>query len=565
MVDSSGSKSRQKTVKCQKFNSSTKCAQAALSKQLLELNEEVLRMPLTCPPTQTCSANVVPEPMDSVTVLAAQLLQDDLISMVPQQQNTHSVLSAQQTSKLSYLLPRLRRLVALTGNSELVKLTREAQHAARKILQYYGSFLDRAPPSTNEYDLVDKFSDNPGEDWKIMSVLDHQMCEFTNRGTQATPDTLAVNNGKVDACTMTRNTSPLVAGESKAVDGMSNNDPDSIKSTQLKQIRIIQELDQPVQAPPENEAHVLDPRSSCGKNTRIPSSGSEQKRLVNFNTHQTYLTQLRRQLAAEQAQTRNLSSQLLNCQRGVEKIRLDYVQREAELQADLRACQDRESQLIKSNTELRNELRLADYQISQLQFRLSLVERLPSSNALSGGVPDAAASDRTLPPDFNGRASRTQSNCTRGPPPCHDFTSGAVHPAENKTRGSYLERNSAMRFDKSQSVDLPFRNSSGLHSVPDGFIAKCTRGLSVTPPERTITPQPDTGVQLQTGHHRRLDECMDAMEDQSIASVTSRSSEDASSLHTTDEMEFRSGLAQLDERINSMRRALLPRNGLDIS
>lgn len=55
---------------------------------------------------------------------------------------------------------------------------------------------------------------------------------------------------------------------------------------------------------------------------------------------------------------------------------------------------------------------------------------------------------------------------------------------------------------------------------------------------------------------------MNRTEDQSMASVTSRSSGD-SSLHTVDEMAFRSGLAQLDERIESMRRALLSRNVLD--
>ncbi|KAA0186008.1 hypothetical protein FBUS_07134 [Fasciolopsis buskii] len=408
-----------------------------LSCQFPDPSEQDVQIISTCLPTRTTLDAMITEPMDPVTILATQLLQEDP-SVIPLQQNNHNVLNVQQTNSLGQLLPRLRKLAVLTGSSELIKLTQQAQNAARKILHYYGSFLDRAPPPVNEYPFVDNPCGDPTEDRMCQSAVDCQKRNSMSRGTQATADVFSRNIEKVDASTTTRDAPSFTLEESRMSNGMSKNNAQSTQSKHVCDAQTSAVVDAAVRPHSEDE-DVSDHRHRCDKN------------------HQICLAQLRKQLASEQAQTRNLSSQLLYCQRGVEKMRLDYVQHEAELQADLRACQDRESQLIKSNTELRNELRLADYQISQLKFRLTLVGRLPPPNNSNKCPVDAATSDRTLLSDFSYTASRSQSSGPRNSPLCCDLQPETAHCVENKSKGSYVDPDTAPLLTESKSIGSPLR------------------------------------------------------------------------------------------------------------
>lgn len=543
VAGSNGLKFRRKPVKCQRSDSAVKSTDVARNLQFPDPSEQDVQIISTCLPTQTTLDPMITDPMDPVTILATQLLQEDP-SVIPQQQNNHNTLNVQQTNSLGQLLPRLRKLAVLTGSSELIRLTEQAQNAARKILHYYGSFLDRAPPPVNEYSFVDNPCNDPIGDRMCQSAVDCQKRNSMSRGTQATLDVSSCKIEKVDASTTTRDASSLTLGKSKMSNGMPKNNAQSTQSKHVCDAQTSTKVDTAVHPHSQNE-DVFDHEPRCDKN------------------HQLCSAQLRKQLASEQAQARNLSSQLLYCQRGVEKMRLDYVQREAELQADLRACQDRESQLIKSNTELRNELRLAEYQISQLQFRLTLVGRLSPPNTSDKCQIDAATSDRTLLSDFNYTASRSQSSDPRNSPLCYDPQSKIVHCVRNKPRGSYVDPDTAPVLMKSKSIGSPLRNACGQHLMPDVSVQKHKHDPIFTSHDRATTSQPDVGIKVPLEPHRREDESMNGTEDQSMASVTSRSSGDSSSLHTVDEMEFRSGLAQLDERIDSMRRALLSRNVLD--
>ncbi|VDP78183.1 unnamed protein product [Echinostoma caproni] len=416
--------------------------------------------------------------MDSVTVLATQLLQDDLVPITSQQRNSHNVLGALQACNLSQLLPKLRKMVILTGDGDLINLAQQAQNAARKILQSYGSFFDSALLMNGNSGTVLNLADTPVENNQRQCAGDRSVRKCVNRGTQSFVDTPSVVPDKKDAFTMTQDVIPPLAGESRTA----------------------------------------------------------------------YLMQLRKQLTSEQEQARNLSSQLLHCQRGAEKMRLNWIQREAELQAELRACQDRESELIKSNTELRNELRLADYQISQLQFRLSLLERVPSSRAAFGVAHQLLESDRTVPLDMN-RATLTRSSNLCEPSCCENGLS-VIH------RSAGEKRKPAASSKRTDSANAPYENIQ----VPpvklrDSTLRHSTDVSATSSPERVLTPQPNDEKQPEP---------QDSMDEQSIASTVSHSSEDASSLHTADELEFRKGLAQLDERINTMRRALLPRDRIRV-
>lgn len=85
-----------------------------LSCQFPDPSEQDVQIISTCLPTRTTLDAMITEPMDPVTILATQLLQEDP-SVIPLQQNNHNVLNVQQTNSLGQLLPRLRKLAVLTG------------------------------------------------------------------------------------------------------------------------------------------------------------------------------------------------------------------------------------------------------------------------------------------------------------------------------------------------------------------------------------------------------------------------------------------------------------------
>ncbi|CAL8085679.1 unnamed protein product [Calicophoron daubneyi] len=233
--------------------------------------------------------------------------------------------------------------------------------------------------------------------------------------------------------------------------------------------------------------------------------------------------------------------------------------------AQLRAQHAKEVDLIKINASLRNDLRLAQYQIDQLQFRLSLIEQVkhddkgkkwdspldpscicilpkgqeqPASLGLMVGM-------STLIPKFDKVLCERQLDITSrhsessGIDLCPSPMGSSKQPSSysDETPNRVLPLLSLANPLGSNDLTRSMKNSSAAFQTP---IKKRHANEDPKPSEaNTIT--------IQAAETDNQSTCSDV----SLATTVS-------SLRTVDELEFRNGLALLDQRINSVRSVLQP-------
>ncbi|CAL8085682.1 unnamed protein product [Calicophoron daubneyi] len=517
-------------------------------------------------PYAPAKSNVVQHSVDltdSVTALATQLLQDESDTIVQHSPCMISCVGVQprceQALQLSELLPRLNNLAIVEGNEDLLMLVHQAQGAATRILQSYESFITTPQDaiSADPNPVLPQSSEGTANSKHLRSEHDEKSVQVISRDMLSSVQSSPLTSEKGTW------TPPL--GNNQESSSCTILDRAYVCAVREKANGSVKENDRTLRNLCTAEVQCDDKANSSAGNIHRNNSAvrMEQGRLM--KKYKIQLDKLRIQLGEEQCQIRSLSVQLYETQRELEKGRIGWLQKESLLQAQLRAQHAKEVDLIKINASLRNDLRLAQYQIDQLQFRLSLIEQVkhddkgkkwdspldpscicilpkgqeqPASLGLMVGM-------STLIPKFDKVLCERQLDITSrhsessGIDLCPSPMGSSKQPSSysDETPNRVLPLLSLANPLGSNDLTRSMKNSSAAFQTP---IKKRHANEDPKPSEaNTIT--------IQAAETDNQSTCSDV----SLATTVS-------SLRTVDELEFRNGLALLDQRINSVRSVLQP-------
>ncbi|KAF5401371.1 hypothetical protein PHET_05310, partial [Paragonimus heterotremus] len=467
-------------------------------------------------------------------------------------------------------------LIIVSGSQDLLKLVQQAQGAAGRILHSYDAFRDGISCWT-PLKAESQLTANASTQVKLEDTQDTgSWPKMTDRSPMSTNKADSVVSFPPSSSECNENIQASI--EKGNLSDFSSQPPDRgldvVDCPKMKRSSITCEAPS---RPTSISVGVQCPRTdrdiqgSTSRPMSRPTKGIlyGQKEPAAISMNKSQLDQMNDLLVGEQNTIRNLSAQLYQTKRELEEARGKWAQTEADLRAKLHSQQAREMELVRLNTNLQTEVRLTKCQLAQLQVRLSMFDRERSVTEPLRDTAISLAYKHNLSGSQQTESVDSENTlCSAKPtePKPSEFISEltALIPALSRMLAEAQE-NAVDKYDHTQICTVPTspkqptknpiihksHSRTQQENVRSGQNSKqlhvdMLKSNPILQSQRypVNTKLGSTLHQLSPGENRS-------------GSVSPMSRSDSvSSVRSIDVLEFQSGLALLDQRINSVRETL---------